>query len=203
MSSKAKTGTSVVGLVSMGDAENLDAEVTVEVPADTEAIPEGENKHKHRPNMRYADSWRHANGMDKDLISGFMLNEYNLSDESSGTRLRRQFDSIDRRSSAARVVLLAPERRTQLRSSSNTTPTRTKTHSGQSLYPAADYGKNLLAYLLPLYDKLSFFAECLKALTQAGQSPFWMVSANRNQGRNLHSKCHERGMPVMERDSTD
>ncbi|KAJ7342571.1 hypothetical protein DFH08DRAFT_811652 [Mycena albidolilacea] len=65
---KAKTGTSVVGLVSTGDAEDLDAEVAVEVLADTEAIPEGENKHKRRPSMRYADFWRHANDMDKDLI---------------------------------------------------------------------------------------------------------------------------------------
>ncbi|KAJ7301861.1 hypothetical protein DFH08DRAFT_827157 [Mycena albidolilacea] len=70
MYTKAKTGTSVVGPVSTGDAEDLDAEVTVEVPADTEAIPEGENKHKRRPNMRYANFWRHANDMDKDLIFG-------------------------------------------------------------------------------------------------------------------------------------
>jgi hypothetical protein len=38
---KAKTSTSGVGLVSTGDAEDLDAEVAVEVPADAEAIPEG------------------------------------------------------------------------------------------------------------------------------------------------------------------
>ncbi|KAJ7793503.1 hypothetical protein B0H14DRAFT_3498028 [Mycena olivaceomarginata] len=65
---KAKTGTSGVVLVSTGDAESLDAEVAVEVPADAEAIPEGENKRKRRPNTRYADFWRHANDIDEDLI---------------------------------------------------------------------------------------------------------------------------------------
>ncbi|KAJ7791450.1 hypothetical protein B0H14DRAFT_3160852 [Mycena olivaceomarginata] len=65
---KAKTGTPGIGLVSTGDAEDLDAEVAVEVPADAEAIPEEENKHKRRPNKRYADFWRHANDMDEDLI---------------------------------------------------------------------------------------------------------------------------------------
>ncbi|KAJ7773780.1 hypothetical protein B0H14DRAFT_3589009 [Mycena olivaceomarginata] len=50
-------------LVSTGDAE-----VAVKVPADAEAIPEGENKHKRRPNTRYADFWRYTNDMDEDLI---------------------------------------------------------------------------------------------------------------------------------------
>ena len=58
-----------VGLVSSGVAEDADAEVagTDDVPADANVSAEGSSKRVRRPNVRYAEFWKHANDKDEDL----------------------------------------------------------------------------------------------------------------------------------------
>jgi hypothetical protein len=57
-----KGKTAVAGLVSTGDAEDVNAEIVVEDEP-------GQSKRKRRPNTKYAaaDFWRHANDQDEDL----------------------------------------------------------------------------------------------------------------------------------------
>jgi hypothetical protein len=67
---KAKTSTSGVGLVSTGDADDVDAEVLAEdvAPPKDEPAVGGPSKRKHCPNTKYTDFWRHANDKDEDLV---------------------------------------------------------------------------------------------------------------------------------------
>ncbi|KAJ7879810.1 hypothetical protein B0H13DRAFT_2278810 [Mycena leptocephala] len=57
-----------VGLVSSGDAEDIDAELPAEETSDEEAAPKGRGMRTRRPNTKYAgEFWRHTNNKDQDI----------------------------------------------------------------------------------------------------------------------------------------
>ncbi|KAF8151891.1 hypothetical protein K438DRAFT_1778709 [Mycena galopus ATCC 62051] len=57
-----------VGLVSSGDAKDVDAELPAENTSDEKAAPKGRGMRTRRPNTKYAgEFWRHTNNMDQDI----------------------------------------------------------------------------------------------------------------------------------------
>ncbi|KAJ7811330.1 hypothetical protein B0H14DRAFT_3479785 [Mycena olivaceomarginata] len=65
---KQKQAGGSIGLVSSGDAEDVDTEMPTEDTSDEEAAPKGRGMHTRRPNTKYAGKfWCHTNNKDQDI----------------------------------------------------------------------------------------------------------------------------------------